>query len=543
MAIYNYRRRPTVQVRVGDTIIGSSSPVRLQSMGNVSTLDTEGAVAQALKIASAGGELVRFTTQGVREASNMAAISGALRSEGCRVPLVADVHFNPAAAFEAARHIEKVRINPGNFVDPARTFRRIEYSDEEYAAELQRLRSTFVPLLDLCRERHTALRLGVNHGSLSDRIMSRYGNTPSGMVESAMEFLRICREENFDNVVVSLKSSSVPTMVEAVELMAAEMEREGMSYPLHLGVTEAGDGEDGRIKSAVGIGSLLAVGLGDTIRVSLSEPPENEVPVARKLRDYITLRSGHKQIEEPPIASSHAPVKADMSSLRCDARFPVVGLDIAASADWHHVLASDNVSTYDDLLPIVISSRHANPVGEIASFIDRSRNAGVRNPFVLSFSYPDSEVEDFQVKAGADLGALLLRGYGDAISLSAEALPRNIVESAALTILQACRLRISKTEYIACPSCGRTLFDLPQALHDVRQATNHLRGLKIGVMGCIVNGPGEMADADYGYVGAGPGRVSLYKGKELIIKNIPTDEALPALIELIKEGGDWTDPE
>lgn len=546
MSIYNYRRRGTHEVRVGRIGIGGANPVRIQSMTNTDTMDTAASAAQALRIAQAGGEIVRLTTQGVRHAANMAAIGAELRRAGCDVPLVADVHFNPRAAFEAARTCSKVRINPGNFVDPGRTFRQLSYTDEEYAAEIERIRQALRPFLALCREHGTAVRLGVNHGSLSDRIMSRYGDTPAGMVESVMEFLEICREEDFNQVVISIKASATPVMVATVELLAAEMERRGMTFPLHLGVTEAGDGEDGRVKSAVGIGALMACGLGDTIRVSLSEDPEREIPVAAMLRDYIAARADHAPIAEPAVR--HEGAARDMApDFRIGGvRFPVVGVDIEAAdvpPTWVEVdAASDPALAPADAEAIIISSSHANAPGEIASYIDRAIALGVRIPFIISLSYADADADAVRIKAGADFGALLLHGYGSGIRLEAPALSVEERKSIALGILQAARLRISKTEYIACPSCGRTLFDLPGTLAEVRRATAHLPGLKIGVMGCVVNGPGEMADADYGYVGAGPGRVSIYKGKQLIHKNLPADEALRALIELIREGGDWREP-
>lgn len=521
MSIYNYRRRPSREVAVRGVVIGGANPVRVQSMANVSTLATGEAVAQALRIAEAGGEIVRFTTQGVREASNMEEIARGLRGAGCEVPLVADVHFNPNAAYRAAETCDKVRINPGNFTQG------------------DRLREALLPFIELCRSHGTAVRLGVNHGSLSPRMTELYGDTVEGMVESALEYLRVFREEGFLDVVVSIKASNVPVMVRTVLALAEAMEKEGMDFPLHLGVTEAGDGEDGRVKSAVGIGALLAQGVGDTIRVSLSEPPEAEIPVARQLRDYIAAREGHAPIAEPASAPSDHSRKPlpGVSKL-----FPVIGLDLEPGAGWHQADASEEPRQWGDDLPIVVTSSHLNPVGEIASYIDRARLAGVSNPFVIKLSYPDSDAADVRIKAGADFGALLLSGYGDAIWLDAPTLDAAGRNAIALGILQAARLRISKTEYIACPSCGRTLFDLPATLAEVRRATAHLKGLKIGVMGCIVNGPGEMADADYGYVGAGPGRVSLYKGRELQVKNIPTAEALPALIELIKAGGDWREP-
>lgn len=522
---------------MGNTTIGGLNPVRVQSMTNTSTLDTAGSAGQALRIAEAGGELVRLTTQGVREAENMAAIREALRKRGCDVPLVADVHFNPAAAFAAARTCEKVRINPGNFVDAARTFKKLEFTDEEYAGEINRIKEKFIPFLDLCRRNHTAVRLGVNHGSLSDRIMSRYGDTPAGMVESVMEYLRIAKEEDFKDIVISIKASNVVVMVETVRLLVEEMEREGMAFPVHLGVTEAGDGEDGRIKSAVGIGTLLGDGIGDTIRVSLTEDPEKEIPVAIKLRDYISARENHSPIKEPEAkAGKSSRNKASLPAELKGKGFPIViGYDIENIPEgWHHALASQPIVKLNDSLPVVVESDNLNRPGETASWIDRFSMVN-DNPVIIKASYPDTSLEDLQIKASADLGPLLLDGYGSGIFIEAPAFSRQQIDSVALGILQAVRLRISKTEYIACPSCGRTLFDLQKTLKKVKEATSDLKGLKIGVMGCIVNGPGEMADADYGYVGAGAGKVSLYKGKELIKKNIPEEEAIPELLALIKE--------
>lgn len=541
MSRYNYRRRRSSVAHAGKVKIGGDNPIRVQSMTNTSTLDTEGSIAQALRIAAAGGEIVRLTTQGVREAENMAEIRKGLDAAGCDVPLVADVHFNPNAAFKAAATCEKVRINPGNFVDAARTFRKLEFTDEEYAVEVKKIREALVPFLNICREHDTAVRLGVNHGSLSDRIMSRYGDTPAGMVESVLEFLRVCRDENFDNIVISIKASNVVVMVETVRLLDRKMKEEGMAFPLHIGVTEAGDGEDGRIKSAVGIGTLLGEGLGDTIRVSLTEDPENEIPVACKLRDYVCGRNGHDAVVEPvdPPVGKIREIAVEVPGFG-DIRYPLVaGVDFGSFPDdWHWADASGDPVLLPDNLPVVVESHNRNIPGEIASWIDRFVIAGGKNPVFIHISYPDSDLEDLQIKAGADFGPLLLDGYGAGISIDAPAFSRGELNSLALGLLQAARLRISKTEYIACPSCGRTLFDLQKTLKEVKAATHGLTGLKIGVMGCIVNGPGEMADADYGYVGAGPGKVSLYKGKTLVKKNIPSENAIAELLALIGSNSD-----
>ena len=454
MAVYN--RRKTISVQVGNTAIGGSNPIRLQSMTTTATMDTQGCIEQAIRIIEAGGELVRMTTQGTREAENMRLIREGLTARGYNTPLVADVHFNPAVADVAARYVEKVRINPGNYVDPARTFRHLEYTDDEYAQEIQRIRDRFIPFLDICREHGTAIRIGVNHGSLSDRIMSRYGNTPAGMVESCMEFLRICVEQQFMNVVISIKASNTVVMIETVRLLVKEMDREGMAFPIHLGVTEAGEGEDGRIKSAIGIGALLAEGIGDTIRVSLSEAPEREIPVARKLVDY---------------AARSAQVRA--------------------------------------------SARIENGI--------------------LYLEYNDSLPEDFQLHAAMDAGALLIDGKAGDLRLTNPNMNAEQIRSTEEAILQGARIRFSKPEYISCPGCGRTLYNLEDTIARIKAATGHLKGVKIAIMGCIVNGPGEMADADFGYVGAGRGRISLYRGKECIEKNIPEENAVDKLLKLIEE--------
>lgn len=544
MSKYNYKRRESYIAKAGNVEMGGSNPIRIQSMCNTNTNDTDASAAQALRIADAGGELVRLTTQGVKEAANMANIKKALLDAGCDVPLVADVHFNPKAAFEAATTCDKVRINPGNFVDAARTFQKLEFTDEEYDRELEKIRAKFVPFLNICKENGTCVRLGVNHGSLSDRIMSRYGDTPAGMVESVMEFLRIAREENFDNIVISVKASNVTVMVDTVRLLVKAMEGEGMHFPLHLGVTEAGDGEDGRIKSAVGIGTLLSEGIGDTIRVSLSEDPENEIPVAVKLRDYIASRAGHDPIPEPDTILPGKPrdhaiplweggfLTASNSLGSHD--FPVMDLDFTLQPDWHYVTTANTPQLYADNLPIVLTTSSDNRPGALMSWIDRFVALGGKNPIIVMMGFLTTDLETLQIEAAADFGPLLLDGYASGIGIVAsEKFTKDEVTSVALGILQATRLRISKTEYIACPGCGRTLFDLQKTLAEVKANTAHLKGLKIGVMGCIVNGPGEMADADYGYVGAGPGRVSIYKGKQLVKKNIPAAEALPALLALI----------
>ena len=602
MDYYNYHRRKSSIVQIGNTPLGGEYPVRIQSMTNTSTLDTAASVDQCIRIIQAGADYVRLTAQGVREAENLGEIKRELIARGYTTPLVADIHFNPKAADAAAYTVDKVRINPGNFVDSARTFKQLSYTDEEYTAELQKLKERFIPFLNICKEQHTAIRLGVNHGSLSDRIMSRYGDTPEGMVESCMEFLRICRSENFDNVVISIKASNTVVMVRTVRLLIETMESEGMNYPLHLGVTEAGDGEDGRIKSAVGIGTLLADGIGDTIRVSLSEAPEAEIPVACKLVNYITARTGHKPITAPDVSleqmaarerescncigGNQQPVViaegVPQTGTRADFYYThdrTVGGDIRSIVDFAHYhgendsyplfqmhelsalkstpatvrfLQADAADLSEEIIGelshesgivLILSSRHTNPVGDLRAALARLTAANCKLPVVFMVEYGEKEIEDLQVKAGADFGPFLLDNLIDGIFLRNNGnISSQRLTDYMFTILQAARKRFSKTEYISCPSCGRTMFDLQTTIARVKAATSHLTGLKIGIMGCIVNGPGEMADADYGYVGAGRDKVSLYKGKECIEKNIPEEMAIEKLIALIKAHGDWSDP-
>lgn len=610
MDLFNYSRRETSVVNIGNTPLGGDNPIRIQSMTNTATQDTDACVAQAKRIADAGGEYVRLTTQGVKEAENLRNINAALRRDGYLTPLVADVHFNPHVADVAALYAEKVRINPGNYVDAARTFKHLEYTDEEYAQELQKIRDRFVPFLNICKENHTAIRIGVNHGSLSDRILSRYGDTPEGMVESCMEFLRICVDEHFTDVVISIKASNTVVMVRTVRLLVAVMEKEGMHFPLHLGVTEAGDGEDGRIKSALGIGALLADGLGDTIRVSLSEAPEAEIPVARKLVDYVTRRKDHPYIPGPNVPTFNylAPSRRQTVAVRniggdnvpvviaarldgdltTDPQFvpdyiytgrqlpatPQKGVQYIVDADvWEGkpdtwpafkgdqlpFVSSSNAAlkflfiTYMGLndealaclkyhpeIVLIVQSNHPNRLGEQRALVHQLMQEGLSNPVVFFQHYAEEEKEDLQIKAAADMGALVFDGLTDGIFLYNQgSIPATTLNATAFGILQAGRLRTSKTEYISCPGCGRTLYDLQSTIARIKAATSHLKGLKIGIMGCIVNGPGEMADADYGYVGAGRGKISLYKKKECIEKNIPEEEAVEKLIELIKANGDW----
>ena len=493
-------RRKTTTTKVGNLLIGSDYPIRVQSMATTDTNDTEASVAQAKRIIDAGGELVRFTTQGTREAENMKHISAQLKADGYPQPLVADVHFTAHTADVAALYCEKVRINPGNYVDPGRVFKHLEYTDEEYAAELQKIERKFVPFLNICKEHHTAIRIGVNHGSLSDRIMSRYGDTPAGIVESCMEFLRICQRENFNDVVISIKASNTVVMVQTVRLLVETMDKEDMHYPLHLGVTEAGEGEDGRIKSAVGIGALLTEGIGDTIRVSLSEEPEAEIPVAKKLVELIPecsrLRKQGENNTTPPSPlkrgeSEYAYIKVDKEGL------PTLHLHISASDYETFQLKAAMIAG-----PILIDGK-------------------AKELKISSFKFKDSSKEPETCNLTA--------------SLMSSANKPETLASLSDAILQAARVKFTKTEYISCPGCGRTLYDLRTTIQRIKEATKDMKGLKIGIMGCIVNGPGEMADADYGYVGAGRGKISLYRQKECVEKNIPEEEAVEHLLRLIKE--------
>lgn len=549
MSCFDYRRRPTSEVRIGRVTVGADNPIAVQSMNNTSTTDIEGSVAQAERIARAGADIDRLTAQGVREAEALGEIRTRLRERGVEMPLVADIHFNPKAAFAAAERVDKVRINPGNFVDPGRVFKHIDYTDAEYAAELQKIDRAFVPFLKLCREHDTAIRIGVNHGSLSDRIMSRYGDTPAGMVESAMEFLRVARRENFTDIVISIKSSNTVVMTQTVRLLVRAMEAEDMHFPLHLGVTEAGDGEDGRIRSAVGIGSLLADGIGDTIRVSLSEEPEAEVPVARELVEYLTARAGAPSVpgEAAPdfdpvlrqrrptdpagkVGGTQVPVVAGYDDF--GAETAVINLDMADDAE---LVARAAALGADTALCLVTS--HANPVARISAAIHALWRAGDRHPVIARLAYDGLDREKVVIRASADFGSLLLNGLIDGVDIQADTLTRDELDSLGLGILQAARCRVTKTEFVSCPGCGRTMFDLQETVRRVKAAVAGYPGLKIAVMGCVVNGPGEMADADYGYVGAGVGRVSLYRNKELIEKNIESDRAVDRLLEILRADG------
>ncbi len=607
--LFNYRRRETSEVHIGGINMGDNNPIRIQSMTTTNTNDTQACVEQAERIIEAGGELVRLTTQGSREAENLKNINAALRADGYNTPLVADIHFNPNVADVAACYAEKVRINPGNYVDPARKFVHLEYTDEEYAHELQKIEERFVPFLNICRKHHTAIRIGVNHGSLSDRIRNRYGDTPEGIVESCMEFLRICKKQNFNDVVISIKASNTVVMVQSVRLLVAQLDKEDMHYPLHLGVTEAGEGEDGRIKSAVGIGALLADGIGDTIRVSLSEEPEAEIPVARRLAEHFTKRAGHRLIPATEakelnwlyptrrktkaagnIGGSHVPVVitnaapetpnpdlqpdyiyignqkpeniipgqayiADFNalpSLRAEGieqiypiypaqAMPFIGMD-TSKVKFLVLQFGTPVEEYVACLKAhpevvtVVMTHHANPTGDQRAMVHEMTAHGLTNPVVFAQMYQTDNKADLQLDAAADMGALMIDGLTDGIWLMNKgSISADDMAATSFAILQAARLRVSKTEYISCPGCGRTLYDLRTTIARIKEATGDMKGLKIGIMGCIVNGPGEMADADYGYVGAGVNCVSLYRRQECVEKNIPEELAVDHLLALIRK--------
>lgn len=550
MNLFNYRRRLSHIVRIGDTPLGGPEPIRVQSMTNTSTMDTAASVQQVLRIADAGGEYVRLTTQGTREAENMREINVGVRQAGCNVPLVADVHFNPRVADVAAAYCEKVRINPGNYVDAARQFKHLEYTDEEYQAELKKIEERLIPFLQICRKHNTAVRIGVNHGSLSDRIMSRYGDTPEGIVESCMEFLRICIREQFTDVVISIKASNTVVMVQSMRLLVTKMTQESMSFPVHLGVTEAGEGEDGRIKSAVGIGALLQDGIGDTIRVSLSEAPEKEIPVARFLVDYVTsYRKGADlpipmDAQAPPTYDWLKPVRRQSTRVGeiGGGQVPVVldEIPVAGAISANPFNFTPETAEFLRKHPEVIVVSHpqtTNRLGEHRALALSLMNLGLENPLLIYQEYAEENLEHLQLKAAADTGVLFIEGLADGLILQNHAggISVEVVRDLAYGILQAARARFTKTEYISCPGCGRTLYDLEGTIARIKAATSHLKGLKIAIMGCIVNGPGEMADADYGYVGAARGKVSLYKQKDCIEKNIPEEEAVERLLRFIEE--------
>jgi (E)-4-hydroxy-3-methylbut-2-enyl-diphosphate synthase len=658
-SLTEYSRFVTREVFIGDVPMGGNNPIRIQSMTTTNTMDTLATVEQSIRMVNAGCEYVRITAPSIKEAQNLAEIKKELRKRGCNAPLVADIHFTPNAAEVAARIVEKVRVNPGNYADKKK-FDQLEYTPLEYQAELDRIYNKFAPLVKVCKEYGTAMRIGTNHGSLSDRIMSQYGDTPRGMVESAMEFMRMCEDMNYYNLVISMKSSNPQVMVQAYRLLVETMVAEGMNYPLHLGVTEAGDGEDGRIKSAVGIGTLLEDGLGDTVRVSLTEEPEYEIPVAQALVKRYEARSKKQEAESDPeklLASSfqlpaHSPyeylkretyeanafigghmvprVVIDLSAKNLkdpavlnDAgylynalldkynmadqsvdfiyladslpsfNFPgnlkqlynyTTWLSLASKTNCHPVysLAEYVAATnrdhalnlvrikpadiegeelgaipLDKTLIFVLETDALNGMQDQRSFFFKLQELGLDVPVIINRTYTDSEfnlaklgditsvdepVSKLQLYAGTDLGGLLVDGFGDGIWIDAPAIATKTITSTAFAILQATRSRISKTEYISCPSCGRTLFDLQETTQMIRSRTSHLKGLKIGIMGCIVNGPGEMADADYGYVGAGPDKITLYRGKEVVQKNVSSANALDELIGIIKDDGNWIEP-
>ncbi len=604
--LFNYRRNNTLEVKVGNTTIGGNAPIRIQSMTTTNTMDTEATADQVMSILDEGADIVRITTQGRREAYNLENIKQILVDKGYEAPIVADIHFNPNAAEIAAEKVEKVRINPGNFAGGAKKFNLIDYTDEEYAKELAAAKSKLKPFLSICKENQTAIRIGTNHGSLSDRIMSRFGDTPQGMVESCLEYLRICRELDFNDIVLSIKASNTRIMVHTVRLLVAGMKKENMNYPLHLGVTEAGSEDEGRIKSAVGSGALLADGLGDTIRVSLTEDPEKEVPVAKKLVDYIIKREGHEIIPSVKVGSytpfeynkrkTHSVLnigdeniavvigekdneqKVDYLLINDIDELDPLRSSIIPFSKWNENLgrqvyplmtASEFIDNRNFNVPVfvrislpelnesvieklkqnrnvvlVVYSNHKNIPVEQRALIFKLDDHGLTHPVIILNEYNENELEDLQIKSAADCGLLLIDGFADGLIIK----NKGSIELVELTniafgILQASRVRFTKTEFISCPGCGRTLFSLQDTTKMTKRKTSHLKGLKIGVMGCIVNGVGEMADADYGYIGSGPGTVSLFKNRELVKRNLPGEKAVDELIKLIKANGDWVDPE
>jgi (E)-4-hydroxy-3-methylbut-2-enyl-diphosphate synthase len=631
-SLTDYQRFKTREVKVGNVGIGGDNPIRIQSMTTTDTMDTIATVEQSIRMIDAGCEIVRITAPSKKEAENLANIKAELVKRGYNTPLVADIHFTPNAAEIAATIVDKVRVNPGNYADKKK-FEELEYTDESYKAELTRIRERFIPLVKICKEHGTAMRIGTNHGSLSDRIMSRFGDSPMGMVESAMEFLRICREFDYHDIVLSMKASNTLVVVQAYRLLVSNMIAEDMNYPLHLGVTEAGDGEDGRIKSAVGIGTLLEDGLGDTIRVSLTEEPEFEIPVAKNLVKRYNNRRGHDKIEEIKtnpltpfeynkrltkevlnIGGKNVPVvvhdfclkeritpasffalgynysvtldKWNLSDLACDYVFlgdkildfevpGTLGLiynyktwvnhqekgypflsvkeyltstELSAKMNMVYVtlpeLSKELITKLknDDAATLMIDTYNAHGMAEQRRLFIELINNNCTTPVIIGRAYGDITSEEMQLYSSTDIGALLVDGLGDGVFIAAENCGSDkMINDTAFGILQATRTRISKTEYISCPSCGRTLFDLQETTAKIRAVTSHLKGVKIGIMGCIVNGPGEMADADYGYVGTGIGKITLYKEKNVVRKNIPETEAVDALINLIKEHGDWVD--
>ena len=577
-----YERRPAIEVTIGNLKLGGAHPVRLQSMANTDTNDTEGSVAQAERIIKAGADLLRYTTQGRREAANMANIAGGIHHLGYTTPLVADVHFNPNAADEALEHIEKVRINPGNYVDTKSSTPK-EWTDELFEEMHNKVIERFGKFVLRAKELGRAIRIGVNHGSLSERMLTRYGDTPEGMIESCLEYLDVCRMHDFHDIVISMKSSNTLVMTAAVRLLSKTLAERGYpAYPLHLGVTEAGEGEDGRIKSAVGIGSLLADGLGDTIRVSLSEEPEAEIPVAKTLVDYISSRqpldvdtailpdwneytnlsyndrknsiaigklAGGGNL---PIVLSNATPSNSGDSTKADYYISdsgsITNAQGAIMKDFSYVeldcysITEEALANVQETSLILLNAPGNNAIAEWRLGFTLLRRAGIKNSIILRRTYTTNDIELFRLQLAADAGTIIIDGWSNGLYISAPNLQEEDVIKTELGVLQATRLRMSKTEFISCPGCGRTLYSLTETIAKIKAATSHLKGLKIGVMGCIVNGPGEMADADYGYVGAAPGKIDLYKGQECIRRGIPQEEAVNQLIDLIKSEGDWREP-
>ncbi|KIA92537.1 1-hydroxy-2-methyl-2-(E)-butenyl 4-diphosphate synthase [Pedobacter kyungheensis] len=641
-SLTTYSRYLTREVNIGDIALGGHNPIRIQSMTTTDTMDTLATVEQTIRMVESGCEYVRITAPSIKEAENLANIKKELRYRGYNVPLIADIHFTPNAAEMAARIVEKVRVNPGNYADKKK-FENIEYTQDAYNAELSRIYKKFIPLVKICKEYGTAMRIGTNHGSLSDRIMSHYGDTPRGMVESAMEFIRMCEDQNYYNLVISMKASNTQVMVQAYRLLVETMAKEGMNYPLHLGVTEAGDGEDGRIKSAVGIGTLLEDGLGDTIRVSLTEDPEFEAPVAKALADRYTLRSQKSEVGSPEstslrptlsaqrqtyspyeynrrvtapvqhIGGHHHPVvmidvskenlkdpyflsavgynysagldKYNLADQACDLAYlgdnlpsfsfpgnlkqvynystwlklqdknnchPLFSLEEFVQAEIKDELLNfvevdagtfqpSNLQTLQPNVVLILKTSAVHGMAEQRTFFTALQAQNIQVPVIIKRSYEDADADNLMLYAATDLGALLTDGFGDGVWIDAQGQNLALINSTSFGILQATRTRISKTEYISCPSCGRTLFDLQETTQLIRSRTDHLKGIKIGIMGCIVNGPGEMADADYGYVGTGPDKITLYRGKEVVKKNVTTAYALDELIDIIKGDGNWVE--
>src|SRR5574344_432189 len=520
-----YKRRKTLEIMVGSVGIGGNNPIRIQSMTNTDTMDTQATVEQTLRMVERGCEIVRITAPDTAAAQNLYNIKNELAKRGCNVPLVADIHFNPKAAEVPAQIVQKVRINPGNYTD--RNHGKIDYTETEYNDELKKIADRLFPLIEICKKNHTAIRIGTNHGSLSERITSRYGNTAQGMAQSPMEFARICHSLDFDQLVLSQKSSNTRVMIASTRLLCDMLDSEGLSYPLHLGVTEAGSGEDGRIKSAVGIGTLLSDGLGDTIRVSLSESPVAEIPVAKKIVDFISRKSK---------AAIIAGFDENLYNPEQYSRRETLAVGSFGGNQVPLVLTAEETLP-NGVLDCVLSSDNA--LGEGRLFFANLKSKNNKQPVVLTRVYNTSDLETLQIEASIELGPFFIDGLGDGIRIVAPNIAADIVNSLSYGILQATGARITKTEYISCPSCGRTLFDIESTIEKIKAATSHLKSLKIGIMGCVVNGPGEMADADYGYVGAGVGRVSLYRGQQCVEKNIPEEQAVEHLIALIRSDGRW----